>query len=84
MMQLLVSSSQSVAERERERERARTRVRVWVFFYPPSKIMLAIWEHVGYKQLELFITYTFACRASTCSLEHTIVPLCHLIFLYAV
>lgn len=40
--------------------------------------------HVGYKQHELFIIYTFACRASTCFLEHTIVPLCHLIFLYAV
>jgi hypothetical protein len=61
-------------ERERERESVQA-VAVSLKNYVSNLGM-----YVGYKQLELFIIYTFACRASTCFLEHTIVPLCHLIF----
>jgi hypothetical protein len=76
---ILTGLSYSVPQyKERERER------VQAIAVSHKNYVSNLGMYVGYKQLELFIIYTFACRASTCFLKHTVVPLCHLIFLYAV
>ena len=70
--------------RHRERERERESVCVEAVAVSLKNYVSNLRTHVGYKQHELFIIYTFVCRASTCFFEHTTVPLCHLVFLYAV